>query len=101
MHGEYSLLFGRLALASTSIRPFHLSYTTPDNYSENYIIGGRAEDIAQIAKSEKKADGAGVQLMKHKHLGTLVVDRVTVHSVSKLDTIGTAFEACFYCSAPD
>jgi len=38
-----------------------------------------------------KTDG-GLQVLRTKQLGTLFVDRVSVLSVSKLDTIGSAFE---------
>lgn len=55
-------------------------------------MGARKEDYAQLAKGEKKADIDGIELMKTKQLGTLFVDRVAVLSVSKQDTLSTAFE---------
>lgn len=61
-------------------------------YGEDYVVGARKEDYAQLAKGEKKATIDGIELMKTKQLGTLFVDRVAVLSVSKQDTLCAAFE---------
>lgn len=71
-------------------------------YSEGYIVGGRKEDLAQIAKDEKRAECHATTILKSKQLGTLFVDRVTVLSVSKANTLSDAFEvrtqACYFLS---
>lgn len=54
--------------------------------------GSPHPEHAGAHKDEKhQKDGPGLHLLREKQLGTLFVDRVTVLSVSKLDTIGSAF----------